>query len=128
MKFRFQKYKNMESHCRNIVISNDVTINDQSVLYYDCYWSLIDGTSNNGQSHILDFEATDDVVVNRGRYYFNIPSAKMLSKYYILAFSPFSHCVDLRLSNCNTSRIQGFINVILYEQHTLFLRQYGFFI
>ncbi|CAK1554237.1 unnamed protein product [Leptosia nina] len=78
MKFRFQKYKNMESHCRNIVISNDVTINDQSVLYYDCYWSLTDGNYN-GQSHILDFEATDDFVVNRGRYYFNIPSAQMLS-------------------------------------------------
>lgn len=79
MKFRFQKYKNMESHCRNIVISNDVTFNDQSVLYYDCYWSLTDGNYN-GQSHILDFEATDDYVVNRGRYYFNIPSAQMLSR------------------------------------------------
>ncbi|CAH0715796.1 unnamed protein product, partial [Brenthis ino] len=78
LKFRFQKYDNKESHCRNIVISNDVTINDRSVLYYDCYWSLTDGNYN-GQSHILDFEATDDVVVNRGRYYFNIPSAQMLS-------------------------------------------------
>ncbi|XP_038209715.1 uncharacterized protein LOC119830690 [Zerene cesonia] len=78
MKFRFQKYKSKESHCRNIVISNDVTINDQSVLYYDCYWSATD-SNYNGQSHILDFEATDDVVVNRGRYYFNIPSSQMLS-------------------------------------------------
>ncbi|XP_047503516.1 uncharacterized protein LOC125048722 isoform X2 [Pieris napi] len=78
MKFRFQKYNKKESHCRNIVISNDVTFNEQSVLYYDCYWSLTDGDYN-GQSHILDFEATDDYVVNRGRYYFNIPSAQMLS-------------------------------------------------
>ncbi|XP_046965702.1 uncharacterized protein LOC124534079 [Vanessa cardui] len=78
MKFRFQKFMNVESHCRNIVISNDVTINEQSMLYYDCYWSLTDGDYN-GQSHILDFEATDDVVVNRGRYNFNIPSAEMLS-------------------------------------------------
>ncbi|XP_045773284.1 uncharacterized protein LOC123872795 [Maniola jurtina] len=78
MKFRFQNHKNVESHCRNIVISNEVTINDQSVLYYDCYWSLTDGNYN-GQSHILDFEASDDYVVNRGQYYFNIPTAEMLS-------------------------------------------------
>lgn len=79
MKFRFQNHKSVESHCRNIVISNEVTINDQSVLYYDCYWSLTDGNYN-GQSHILDFEATDDSIVNRGQYYFNIPSAQMLSE------------------------------------------------
>ncbi|CAH2048369.1 unnamed protein product, partial [Iphiclides podalirius] len=80
MKFRFQfsKYKSVENHCRNIVISNNVTVNDQSVLYYDCYWPVADGNPN-GQSHILDFEATDDVVVNRGQYYFNIPTAQMLS-------------------------------------------------
>lgn len=83
MKFRFQNHKSVESHCRNIVISNEVTINDQSVLYYDCYWSLTDGNYN-GQSHILDFEATDDSVVNRGQYYFNIPSAQMLSEYIII--------------------------------------------
>lgn len=78
MKFRFRKFMNVESHCRNIVISNDVTINDQSMLYYDCYWSLTNGDYS-GHSHMLDFEATDDVVVNRGRYSFNIPTAEMLS-------------------------------------------------
>ncbi|KPI98649.1 hypothetical protein RR46_04622 [Papilio xuthus] len=70
------KWKN--NHCRNIVISNNVTINDQSMFYYDCYWPISDGNPN-GQSHILDFEATDDVVVNRGQYYFNIPTPQMLS-------------------------------------------------
>ncbi|CAG4940495.1 unnamed protein product [Parnassius apollo] len=80
MKFRFQfsKHKSVENHCRNIVISNNVTINDQSMFYYDCYWPVADGNPN-GQSHILDFEATDDAVVNRGQYYFNIPTAQMLS-------------------------------------------------
>ncbi|VVD02022.1 uncharacterized protein LOC126972792 [Leptidea sinapis] len=79
MKFRFQKYNNIqESHCRNIVISNDVKINDESVLYYDCYWSLTDANYN-GQGLMLDFEASDDVIVNRGQYLFNIPSAQMLS-------------------------------------------------
>ncbi|XP_045536526.1 uncharacterized protein LOC106709208 [Papilio machaon] len=80
MKFRFQfsKQKNSDNHCRNIVISNNVTINDQSMFYYDCYWPISDGNPN-GQSHILDFEATDDVVVNRGQYYFNIPTPQMLS-------------------------------------------------
>lgn len=80
MKFRFQdKYRDMKNHCRNIMISNDVTIDDQSVLYYDCYWPKTD--DKDGQSHILDFEAaTDDGSVNRGQYYFNIPSAEMLSK------------------------------------------------
>ncbi|XP_041978778.1 uncharacterized protein LOC121732854 isoform X2 [Aricia agestis] len=80
MKFRFQKYKStaIVSYCRNIILSNDVTFNDQSVLYYDCYWALTEG-NNIGQSHILDFEATNDGVVNRGRYYFNMPSADMLS-------------------------------------------------
>ncbi|XP_026735093.1 uncharacterized protein LOC113498993 [Trichoplusia ni] len=79
MKFRFQdKYRDMKNHCRNIMISNDVTIDDQSVLYYDCYWPKTD--DKDGQSHILDFEATtDDGSVNRGQYYFNIPSAEMLS-------------------------------------------------
>ncbi|KPJ16552.1 hypothetical protein RR48_08143 [Papilio machaon] len=79
MKFRFQfsKQKNSDNHCRNIVISNNVTINDQSMFYYDCYWPISDGNPN-GQSHILDFEATDDVVVNRGQYYFNIPTPQML--------------------------------------------------
>ncbi|KPJ15524.1 Nucleolar complex protein 3-like [Papilio machaon] len=81
MKFRFQfsKQKNSDNHCRNIVISNNVTINDQSMFYYDCYWPISDGNPN-GQSHILDFEATDDVVVNRGQYYFNIPTPQMLTK------------------------------------------------
>ncbi|XP_032517765.1 uncharacterized protein LOC116770413 [Danaus plexippus] len=79
MKFRFQKdsVKYEEGHCRNIVISNDVKINDQSVLYYDCYWSITNGNYK-GQSHVLDFEATDDYVVNRGKFYFNIPTAAML--------------------------------------------------
>ncbi|KAG7308897.1 hypothetical protein JYU34_006167 [Plutella xylostella] len=77
MKFRFQRRKDLRNHCRNINIARNVTINDQSVLYYDCYWSMADYS---GQSHILDFEATDDnQVVNRGQYYFNIPSAAMLS-------------------------------------------------
>lgn len=76
---------NVESHCRNIVISNDVTINDQSMLYYDCYWSLTNGDYS-GHSHMLDFEATDDVVVNRGRYSFNIPTAEMLSEYIKLYY------------------------------------------
>ncbi|XP_049873013.1 uncharacterized protein LOC126371723 [Pectinophora gossypiella] len=81
MKFRFQlaKPKHLQNHCRNIVLSNEVTVNDQSVLYYDCYWSTTDGNYT-GQSHYLDFEATDENrVVNRGQYYFNIPSAQMLS-------------------------------------------------
>ncbi|KAJ2948897.1 hypothetical protein O0L34_g5829 [Tuta absoluta] len=86
MKFRFQQRKNglkssqneERNHCRNIVLSNDLMVNDQSVLYYDCYWSIPDGNYS-GQSHILDFEASDDKNVNRGQYYFNIPSAKVLS-------------------------------------------------
>lgn len=80
MKFRFQdKYSNMKNHCRNIEISNSIPIDDQSVLYYDCYWPKTD--NRDGQSHMLDFEATtEDKIVNRGQYYFNIPTADMLSK------------------------------------------------
>lgn len=80
MKFRFQdKYRNMHNHCRNITIANDFTVDDQSVLYYDCYWPKSDDKET--QSHMLDFEATaEDKSVNRGQYYFNIPSAAMLSR------------------------------------------------
>ncbi|KAJ0176821.1 hypothetical protein K1T71_008000 [Dendrolimus kikuchii] len=78
MRFRFQnKYRDTKNHCRNIVISKDVTIDDKSVLYYDCYWPTIDDKDD--QSHTLDFEAANDKSVYRGRYYFNIPSAKSLS-------------------------------------------------
>lgn len=79
MKFRFQdKYKTTKNHCRNIVISNDFTVDNQSVLYYDCYWPKVD--HKEGQSHILDFEATaEDLSIYRGQYYFNIPSPQMLS-------------------------------------------------
>ena len=80
MRFRFQdKYRDIKNHCRDIKMSNEVTINEDSVLYYDCYWPKTD--DRDGQSHILDFEATaEDKTVNRGKYYFNIPSAEMLSK------------------------------------------------
>ncbi|KAJ8721860.1 hypothetical protein PYW08_004262 [Mythimna loreyi] len=80
MKFRFQdKYRDKKNHCRDITMSNEVTINEDSVLYYDCYWPKTD--DKDGQSHILDFEATaEDQTVNRGQYYFNIPSAEMLSQ------------------------------------------------
>lgn len=79
MRFRFQdKYRNSNNHCSNITISSNLTVNDQSVLYYDCYWPKSD--DRDGQSHMLDFEATaEDSSVNRGQYYFNIPSAEMLS-------------------------------------------------
>ncbi|CAH0691678.1 unnamed protein product [Spodoptera exigua] len=79
MKFRFQdKYRETKNHCRTITISNDITIDDESVLFYDCYWPKTD--DRDGQSHTLDFEAVaDDKTVNRGKYYFNIPSAEMLS-------------------------------------------------
>lgn len=79
MKFRFHDPNRLNSyHCRNIVISNDVTIDDRSVLYYDCYWSYTDG-SYNGSSHFLDFEASDDTSTNRGQYIFNIPNMQTLS-------------------------------------------------
>ncbi|KAM3962599.1 uncharacterized protein ACR2FA_003225 [Aphomia sociella] len=79
MKFRFHDPGRPNSgHCRNIVISNDVTIDDRSVLYYDCYWSYADGNYN-GSSHFLDFEASDDSSTNRGQYFFNIPNMQMLS-------------------------------------------------
>ncbi|CAB3261144.1 unnamed protein product [Arctia plantaginis] len=79
MKFRFQnKYRNIKNHCRNIMIANDFTVDDKSVLYYDCYWAKTD--EKDGQSHMLDFEATtEDKSINRGQYYFNIPTAEMLS-------------------------------------------------
>lgn len=84
MKFRFQRYSHsiMKNHCRNIIISSDVTLNDQSVFYYDCYWSVSDGNYN-GQNYMLDFEASDDKVVNRGQFYFNIPTGKMLGEFII---------------------------------------------
>lgn len=70
----------MKNHCRNIMIANDFTVDDKSVLYYDCYWARTD--EKDGQSHMLDFEATaEDKSINRGQYYFNIPTAEMLSKY-----------------------------------------------
>lgn len=79
MKFRFQRYSHSAiiNHCRNILISSGVTLNDQSVLYYDCYWSVTDGNYN-GQNYMLDFEATVDDIINRGQFYFNIPTVKML--------------------------------------------------
>ncbi|XP_063826214.1 uncharacterized protein LOC135075693 [Ostrinia nubilalis] len=80
MKFRFQPTTFQNRHCRNIVLSNDVTIDDRSILYYDCYWSHTDGDYNN-TSHILDFEATSDKSVSRGQYYFNIPNMQMLSPF-----------------------------------------------
>lgn len=82
MRFRFQdKYRDLRNHCRTITISNDAVIDDQSVLYYDCYWT--NGEVTLGQSHILDFEAYGDGVVNRGQYHFNAPSAEMLSKFWL---------------------------------------------
>lgn len=96
MKFRFRKFMNVESHCRNIVISNDVTINDQSMLYYDCYWSLTNGDYS-GRSHMLDFEATDDVVVYRGRYSFNIPTADMLSEYIKVLICIYTYYISISL-------------------------------
>ncbi|XP_047991506.1 uncharacterized protein LOC125230411 [Leguminivora glycinivorella] len=80
IKFRFEEQSKKplkQTHCRNIVLSNEAHIDDQSVLYYDCYWP--DSIDSVGRSHILDFEASDDNVVNRGQYYFNVPSAQMLS-------------------------------------------------
>lgn len=84
MRFRFQdKYRDTRNHCRVINIAKDVTIDDQSVLYYDCYWTTTD--DRDGQSHTLDFEATyEDGMVNRGQYYFNVPTAEMLSEYFDL--------------------------------------------
>lgn len=79
MKFRFQdKYRDMKNHCLNIVISKDLTIDDQSVLYYDCYWPMVEDADL--QSHVLDFEAANDWSVYRGQFYFNVPSATMLSE------------------------------------------------
>lgn len=84
MKFRFQPTTFLKNHCRNIVLSNDFKIDDRSVLYYDCYWSSTDGDYKN-TSHILDFEATDDKMkVNRGQYFFNIPTNQMLSEYFLV--------------------------------------------
>lgn len=83
MKFRFQRYgygqSIMKNHCRTIDLTSATTLLDQSVLYYDCYWSLTDGYYDE-QTYMLDFEATDDSVVNRGQYRFTIPTRKMLSK------------------------------------------------
>lgn len=79
IKFRFEEQSKKpfkQTHCRNIVLSNEAHIDDQSVLYYDCYWP--DSNNSVVRSHILDFEASDDNVVNRGQYYFNVPSAQML--------------------------------------------------
>ncbi|RVE44703.1 hypothetical protein evm_010661 [Chilo suppressalis] len=78
MKFRFQPTNAQRNHCRNIILSNNFTIDDRSILYYDCYWSYTDGDYNN-TSHILDFVATDGSTENRGQYYFNIPTMQMLS-------------------------------------------------
>lgn len=78
MMFRFQPTNYQNNHCRNIVLSNNFTIDDRSILYYDCYWSLTDGDYNN-TSHILDFVAHDGITENRGQYYFNIPNMQMLS-------------------------------------------------
>ncbi|CAG9786546.1 unnamed protein product [Diatraea saccharalis] len=78
MKFRFQPTNYQSNHCRNIILSNDFPIDDQSILYYDCYWSFTDGDYNN-TSHILDFIANDGTEENRGQYYFNIPTVQMLS-------------------------------------------------
>lgn len=80
MKFRFQREQRRRNHCSSIAISNNVTVNEQSVLYYDCYWSTM-MDSDSGQSHILDFEAANGTFVNRRRFNFNIPSAAMLSEY-----------------------------------------------
>ncbi|XP_072948971.1 uncharacterized protein [Epargyreus clarus] len=77
MKFRFARNGN-NVHCRNIALSNDLKFDEQSVLYYDCYWH-VSTPNTKGQSHVLDFEATDNTVVNTGRFHFNIPSASMLS-------------------------------------------------
>ncbi|XP_047029571.1 uncharacterized protein LOC124637274 [Helicoverpa zea] len=79
MKFRFQdKYRDQKNHCSNIMISNKITLDDKSVLFYDCYWPKTD--RSDGQSHMFDFEATAaDGSVNRGQYYFKVPSADMLS-------------------------------------------------
>ncbi|KAI8436535.1 hypothetical protein MSG28_010066 [Choristoneura fumiferana] len=85
MKFRFEEAR--QNHCRNIVLSNEASFNDQSVLYYDCYWP--ESLESAGQSQILDFEASDDNVVNRGRYYFNVPSVQMLNPINELDWKPF---------------------------------------
>ncbi|XP_053609235.1 uncharacterized protein LOC128674592 [Plodia interpunctella] len=79
MKFRFHDPSRPNSyHCRNIEISKDAAIDERSVLYYDCYWSITDGDYN-GTSHYLDFEASTDYSTNRGQYFFNIPNMQMLS-------------------------------------------------
>ncbi|KAL4705943.1 hypothetical protein ACJJTC_017525 [Scirpophaga incertulas] len=80
MKIRFQPTNYQNNHCRNIVLSNNFTIDDRSVLYYDCYWSYTDGDYNN-TSHILDFVAENNAAQYRGQYYFNIPNMQMLSPY-----------------------------------------------
>ncbi|KAG6449019.1 uncharacterized protein LOC115442813 [Manduca sexta] len=78
MRFRFQdKFREARNHCRNILISKDVTVDDRSVLYYDCYWPI--SNLHEDQSYILDFEANNTWGVYRGQYYFNVPSAEMLS-------------------------------------------------
>ncbi|XP_013187914.1 uncharacterized protein LOC106132893 isoform X2 [Amyelois transitella] len=78
MKFRFHNPNRPNSyHCRNIEISKEAAIDERSVLYYDCYWSVTD--ENNSSSHYLDFEASTDYSTNRGQYFFNIPNMKMLS-------------------------------------------------
>ncbi|KOB77171.1 Uncharacterized protein OBRU01_02521 [Operophtera brumata] len=104
MRFRFQdKTTDLRNHCRHINISNNAPIDDRSVLYYDCYWPKTD--DKEGQNHILDFEAEDENrVVNRGQYYFNVPTAEMLSKFAAApSIDDYSKVVAVTMNICIAS-------------------------
>nr|XP_034832254.1 uncharacterized protein LOC117989061 [Maniola hyperantus] len=80
LKFRIEKLGSRPANrlCSNLFISDNMKLDDRTVLHYDCYKSLTDG-SYNGMTHVLDLEATDGTVVDRRKFLFYIPSARMLS-------------------------------------------------
>ncbi|XP_039753569.1 uncharacterized protein LOC120628947 isoform X2 [Pararge aegeria] len=81
LKFRIEQRNTYPTkrHCRNLAISDNVTIYEHSVLHYDCYLSLTDGSLRNTPTHVLDVEATDGTTVDGWQFLFFIPPTQVLN-------------------------------------------------
>ncbi|CAH2258620.1 jg12392 [Pararge aegeria aegeria] len=111
LKFRIEQRNTYPTkrHCRNLAISDNVTIYEHSVLHYDCYLSLTDGSLRNTPTHVLDVEATDGTTVDGWQFLFFIPPTQVLidSNYFTSNVLNVYHKMEKMGKVCELATFRG---------------------